>query len=340
MSKKDQLAFLLDKTRLNKLILTLRKIIKEELIILAYHRIYDVKNEEDFPFDPELISASNALFKKQMEYVKDNFNPITFNKLLDYYNSASTLPKRPIIITFDDGHLDNYTNAFPILKSLDIPATIFLSTQYIDNKEPFWFDWLAYMIYKTRKGSLILDDIGKIEIDSGNIKVKRKAAEIVLEYIKTVDNKKRLLLLKEIQEKLEIENCLEDIDMAGNLTWEQVREMSEYGIEFGSHTISHPILSKLEASELDMELRGSMKSIKKEIGKDVSIIAYPVGGYKEFNETVKKMVKEAGYKLGISYISGINDMKPDDLFELKRLHIERYTTMQYFRSMLALPELF
>jgi len=271
--------------------------------------------------------------------VKKYFNVISFKNVINHIDRKKLLPKNPIIITFDDGHYDNYSNAFPVLKSLEVPATIFLSTGYIGTDDIFWFDWVSYLIYRTKKLSLSLADNVKFNIEN-TIESRRQISEQVLEYLKSVPNSSRLQIIKDMTKELEVTLSEADKPLSTCLNWQQVIEMSSNGIEFGSHTISHPILSRLEDSELLDEIIKSKDDIEKHLNIDINTIAYPVGGNNEYNNRVIDICKSAGYRLGISYVSGIEEISLSNLFEIKRLHVERYTNMHRFKAMLHLPQVF
>jgi len=340
MNKKDLLARVLSKAYLLPVIRQLRSFNTNTLSILAYHRIYDMGNEAAFPFDPELISATPEDFETQMRYVKKHFNPVTFKNLIDYQSGKAQLPEHPIIITFDDGHLDNYTHAFPVLKKLGIPATIFISTEYIGSNKIFWFDWVAYCVYKTKCEELSLNK-GAFVLKTGtDVVQKRQAIEALLQYLKTLQNTQRLRTLDEIYKALDVQLADEDKSKSAALQWPQVIEMEKSQIEFGSHTLTHPVLSRLSAAELTQELVQSKLQIEQQLQKPIDTIAYPVGGADEFNQSVIDECKKADYTLGISYVSGIEQLPLQNLYEIKRLHVERYTGIHRFKAMLALPSIF
>ncbi len=102
----------------------------QKVPILLYHHISD----EEFSNGNEISMISQADFRLHMKAIKVNFTPISLRHYLEYINCVDgsvTLPKNPIMVTFDDGYLSNYEIAYPILKALDIPATIFVVTDTV-----------------------------------------------------------------------------------------------------------------------------------------------------------------------------------------------------------------
>jgi peptidoglycan/xylan/chitin deacetylase (PgdA/CDA1 family) len=101
------------------------------------------------------------------------------------------------------------------------------------------------------------------------------------------------------------------------LSWNQVKEMSQAGIAFGSHTCTHPILSREDDAELRRELIESKKEIEVQIGKNVALIAYPNGQRGDFSTQVMEETEKAGYKCAFTAILGSNG-KTGNLYSLKR----------------------
>ena len=138
IGKRKLAATLLERVGAIQATTALRAKFSKTVTILAYHRVLDIAEEDSFPFDIELVSASVSAFTSQMQYVKQHFTPMSFASLLQCLDRGGPPPPGAVIITFDDGFADNYYNAFPVLKKFNIPATIFLSTGYIDNQNISW----------------------------------------------------------------------------------------------------------------------------------------------------------------------------------------------------------
>lgn len=339
MGKREFLARIIQSTGLLPVLRSFTARHGNELRILAYHRVFDVHDESTFPFDPELISASTVDFCEQMEYVAAHFAPVTCADVLAATDGASSLPPRAIIVTFDDGHLDNYTNAFPVLRRLGIPATIFVSTAYIGAPGTFWFDQVANIIFRAPTGCYVVPGIKDL-VQLSDVPSRRRASGDVLRHAKGLPNAQRLELIDWLAVSLKDKHPTDDTEWSGAMNWAQVREMAAAGIEFGSHSVSHPILTQLDDVSLDFELTKSREVIATEIGRPVNIIAYPVGGLHAFDARVISAAQRTGYRLGLSYISGTNQLSRLSLFSMQRLPVERYTSRARFRAMLEFPAAF
>jgi peptidoglycan/xylan/chitin deacetylase (PgdA/CDA1 family) len=263
--------------------------------------------------------------------------PVSLATMLRALDRGERLSPRAVAVTFDDGHRDNYTHAYPVLRDCGIPATVFLSTAYMDGARTFWFDEVAYRLHRAERASVALPSLG-LELPLGDVRARRSAADRVLRALKGVPEAQRLEALAELAAATGIEGVRDE--RSAPLTWAQVAEMRAGGIAFGSHTVTHPILSRVDAGQLRHELADSRAElVGRDLG-DTDILAYPVGGEEAYDERVVRAARECGYRLGLSYTPGVSPWPPEDAFRVRRLHVERYTTRARFVAMLALPEIF
>lgn len=338
-SKKEMLAHAWSGSGLARAFLSFGPVSRGSLTMLAYHRVLDLGDEDGFAGDPELVSASTADFEWQMRFLGRHFQPTTFRRVLELTAAGMPLPPRSLVVTFDDGHADNYLNAFPILRATGVPATIFLSTDYIDSSAPFWFDLVARRFHGAPAGVVELRTV-PFTASLGDVRSRRDATERLLAQLKRVKNAARLACLAELEARLPFARSGLEHGGPHCMTWAQVREMSAAGIEFGSHTLSHPILTQLGDEDLRRELHESRAIIRRETGQSVDVIAYPIGKRFAFDERVMKSSSECGYRLGVSYETGVDAWPCARPFALRRLAVERYTSRAMFESMLSLPGIF
>ena len=155
----------------------------------------------------------------------------------------------------------------------------------------------------------------------------------MLQFLKTLDGEARLGWIDQLVEKLQVHDpCTEQDLMLG---WDEVRTMHEAGISFGSHTVTHPILTALSPGRMRQELVESKQAIERELQAPVRSFAYPNGKAGDFNEATKAILREAGYSCALTTIVGANPCGgPDDgqdLMELKRIgadgtHVSMFAT--------------
>ncbi len=309
----------------------------EGLRILAYHRVID-DDPATFPFDEELISADTESFYNQMKFARNNFDVISFQDLRQSEIEGRKLPHRALLITFDDGYKDNYTNAFPVLKALALPATIFLTTGCINQSKLFWWDRITYSLKKTRRAEISFPSVSGEPMSLRSAIDRRSAIERVLEWIKEVPEEVRQGFLERLNLELDVE-MPEHLARKMMLTWEEINLMASEGIEFGSHTITHPILANVGHAQLEQEIFESKRAIERHLGKEAIAFAYPAGTLSRFSLEAKEAVARAGFHYAVSYEDSMAFYDEFDRFALPRIHVERDHSIERFRANLMFPQL-
>jgi len=311
-----------------------------ELLLLGYHRILPLGDGIEYDGDVELVSATPEEFAWQVDYIRRRFNPVTFDDIADCFDGRQQLPPRAIAITFDDGFSDVYEYAFPILRRAGVPATVFVSTDYVDQPEPFWFDLVAWIVANAPADTEFV--IGDLQTNPacGSPLARSVAAVEILRWLKNCSEPERQAAVKSIFEKLP-NLTLKGIERLGRaLTWDQIREMASAGIEFGSHTLSHRCLAKLSQAELEHELLASRDRLEEKLSLPVTALAYPFGGPTAYNDNVIATARRFGYRVCTTYIPGINSLEVADRFALRRQNVERYTSRPYFEAIVNAPRWF
>lgn len=307
--------------------------------ILAYHRVLDLPADADsYPFNPELVSASVAGFATQMRYLKQHLTPITFAQLQAAISGIEPLPPRAVIVTFDDGFDDNYHFAFPILRELQIPATFFIATGYVGSGESFWFERLYGLFVASAPQVISLDVLAKRVTLGATAALRRQQAISLLQMVKHLSNADRLSMLEQIETQLAPTANLERHQaLSRALSWQQIGEMAAAGMEFGSHSVTHPVLTQISDQDLAWELVWSRRTLEQHIGRKCTAFCYPMG---LADTRMEAAAEEAGYDFAAGYLPGVNSYGNLERFLLRRLHVERYTSAPYFEAMLAIPSLF
>ena len=298
---------------------------------------------DDYPFDIGLISATRGSFWEQMKYIKTSYRPISMSELVNFFEKGIKLPRKSILVTFDDGFDDNYHTAFPILKELDIPATIFVTTDFINSTETIWYERLAYFFNKVSADQIYLSKLDeKVTLDD-DLKTRRSRYAYVIEKLKLVQDKVRNDILNDLYSEYGdpyVSISPDDKKLSISMTWDELREMQQNNIEIGSHTVSHPILSMLNEEQLGFEIGESKKIIENQLQESVDTIAYPVGQFESYSNNVINATKSAGYKIGFSYIDAMNNLKMLNRYSVPRLHVDMDSPLSLFKSKLCLPEVF
>ena len=291
---------------------------KNTISVLTYHGISgsgDVVNDYCF--------VSETEFDKQMQYLSKKFTVKTPSEA--YFGNEPT-DKPVAVITFDDGFLNNYSHAFPILKKYNLPAIIFLSTNFIDKNDTVWFCKVIYMIDNTMCKKINWN--GKI-LNIDDSKKKRLASAYIQKDIKQLHPS---LIINEISKLADLTGV--EIELEGTpynmLESSHIKEMYDSNlISFGGHTSNHSILTKLSEKESSKEIVESLKYISEFTGEPCNIFAYPNGGVEDFTLFHKDVLQESGVQLSFSMKDGLSS-KSDDLSEIKRLFISSQINLKQF----------
>lgn len=271
---------------------------KHHLTVLAYHRIAEYAKPGIDTYLPN-ISATPTAFAQQMDYLQKYFNVISLTDLMAWYDTGALLPPNPALITFDDGYRDNFECALPILKERNMPAVIFLATNFIEQGEPFHWDIAAYCFYHTRLQHARLPVLGIQHWST--IESRWAIMARWLSVLKQISDAEKSKAVAQLPEVLDIEAPASAFANL-SLTWDQVRTLLDNGIEMGAHTKSHPILTRVSLAEAKCEISGAKAKIEQETERRVRSFAYPNGSSHDFSASLHQVVQDAGISLGFTLL--------------------------------------
>ncbi|HUN25886.1 MAG TPA: polysaccharide deacetylase family protein [Steroidobacteraceae bacterium] len=312
--------------------------LRATLTVLAYHRVMPVDALAAYPFDPELISATPDQFEWQMEYLRRHRNLVSLKQVQAHLEGAQRLPPAAVAVTFDDGFSDTYRYAFPVLKRFAIPATIFVTTGYVDSGEPFWFELAAYLALRVPPRSLRVEGSEAAFPLGTSAAERRRSLHDIQELLKNLPNARRTAVVGQWARQFQAQIEHGAIAHSRPISWSQVAEMAAAGIEFGSHTVTHPNLTRLSDTELEWELAESKRVLETRLNGAVTALAYPIGTRSAFDARVISAAERAGFRLGVSYIPGANRQMSLERYELRRHGVGLGTTARYFRALVSLPD--
>lgn len=266
-------------------------------IILAYHRILPKESVEITYTQPGMYVTTET-FEKHMAFISKNFSIMSLEDL-----AHDPWPDNACIVTFDDGWADNYTHAFPILKRYGIPATIFLSTNMVGKRVWPWTDRISFYIHSAPLKEFI--DIWEEVLQKSGLEHlkpfftsqnKGAVREQVINNMKAMDNPEVLSIMDELDKVMANQNH-ELMKTRPWLTWDEVMEMREAEISFGSHTHNHLILTRVPLCQARDEILTSQKTLSEKTGLPVTMFCYPNG---DSSDEIIRIVADAGYKIAVT----------------------------------------
>jgi peptidoglycan/xylan/chitin deacetylase (PgdA/CDA1 family) len=273
--------------------------------VLAYHRVLP-EHDPLFPHEPDA-----AEFEARLRWIKENFNVLPLAAAVQCLREDS-LPKRALAITFDDGYADNYRIALPILQRLELPATFFIATGFLDGGCMF-NDAVIEAVRRATEPDLELDDLGLGHHPLASDESRAGTIARILESLKYFKPDRRHKAALEIARRA-------GARLPTNLmmTTAQVRSLYEAGMTVGAHTVTHPILAEIPAKQARDEMVAGRVALEKITGAPVRLFAYPNGRpLRDYRPEHAAMAREVGFDAAVSAAWGAA-RAGDDLFQLPR----------------------
>src|SRR3989344_2144741 len=298
--------------------------IKSTFPSVMYHYVRDFPNTEF----PEIKGMLTSKFEEQIIFLKKHFDFITVSEFTEHLAVKKRLKPNSIMLTFDDGLKDHYKNVFPILKKYGIKAIFYPITNPIIKKivQPvqkvhFLYAKIGDDKFREEYNMILKTDFNKY-FDTYNVNDKEIPGVNYRWDPPKVKNLKHMIGIMPDDLKNKILNKIFPLHFDDEKTFseelylnkEEIKEMSEDGQEFGSHTLSHPILPSQSEEKQREEIVESKKILEKILNKKINSFCYPYGKY---NETTLKLVKEAGYTNAI-IVNPEDNTKNTNLFEINR----------------------
>lgn len=265
----------------------------------------------------------------QVDFFVRRYDIWPLTKVPDYLSGSTRLRRDTVVFSFDDGYLDNYTNALPVLEKYAIPATFFVSTAPLKNRAPYWIDELGFYLVNLnmdKAGSFNWHDqtfsslLAKFDKTAHD---RKNAASKLFGYLKACKENERSELMRGLSQCADISNKHMDtqtVDIG------QLGRILKAGHEVGAHSMTHPVLSILGEKRCREEIFGSIEYLG-ELGMNITSFAYPFGGINDIGNLARNILASSCVKLGVTTVERAVSQQ-DDLFMLPRKVISAQTLGQ------------
>ncbi len=299
------------------------------LVCFNYHRIGDGAHSL---FDRGLWSSDEAAFDAQVRFLTSEVDLIGPDDL------PAVLARgrgRYAMITFDDGYVDNYRAAFPILERHRAPGAFFVCTRFIDDPCLPWWDEIAWMVRTAATRAVTLRDWlpAPVVFDEP---AREHAIRALLRAYKDSPHERTRVFLDRLAEETGTGRFTGDTSDLW-MTWEMLREMQSAGMSIGGHTVNHPVLARMHPHQQREEIEGCARRLREELGAPMRFFSYPVG---PFDADTQAHLRGSGVEFAFSYYGGYRRFDQWDDLDIRRVPVESDTSVARFRALVVAPRVF
>lgn len=261
-----------------------RSVAGESLLVLTYHRVLSADSPA-LVFEQPGMYVTPETFENHLKWLGESFDFVRLNDWLNDANAGNPLPRKACAISFDDGWLDNYQYAFPVMEKYGVPATMFLVSKYVGKSYQFWPGRVARLLADFSGGEIGtghnmlrtlsgLLGAGEFELPQGEWN-SAAVIDYLIGELKNFPDSAIDAALDQISGGL----AMQEPQTREIVDWQEVRSMLASGLmDFGSHTVSHTRLTEnLDQETIDFEVSVSSDMIFTELGIRPTLFCYPNG---------------------------------------------------------------
>lgn len=298
---------------------------RPSLAVLTYHRVGPVAARPDL--HPGLCVEPVA-FARQMALVAAKAKPVGLDEIQAAAAGDTTLPRGAVHVTFDDAYRDVEDHAWPVMRDLGIPATMFVPTDYPDQERMFWWDRLSnalrrcpapYLVAEGHRFTLGSDLERKTAFTQLRVEVAERPHADAMTLVDTV---------------VEAAEALGAPAAApATSSWAGLRTMADEGLALAAHSQCHPFLNRLPQASLAGEIGGSLAALRDAVGDAARpAFAYPSGAH---DPAVVAATADAGVELGFATDRGVVDLRAPDWLRIPRINVGGRTSAPLVRIQLS-----
>lgn len=266
------------------------------------------------------ISASR--FRTQMRWLSENRPVISMETIAEAYRENKELPEGAVAVTFDDGFLNNYSEAWPVLEEYKLPATIYLATGFIGTGRMIWSDVLEANILGAAIDQITLNfPDGLLDWPLEGIDDRVAAFLKIKEICKRLPNDAKDEVVAQVT-SLSGATVATDHPLYAFMSWDEVQTMNFSPlIEFGAHTVDHVSLAKVSEEVMASQIDESVAALEQNLGHACHYFSYPEGQEDDYSDSVTDYLKFRQFDHSPTAIDGVNNLGTVGPFDMKRMMI-------------------
>jgi peptidoglycan/xylan/chitin deacetylase (PgdA/CDA1 family) len=293
----------------------------DSLAVLTFHRIAPPGPD----VAPGLLSATPSGFSELLDSLVKRNEVISVDDVLRRANGGPALPRRSVLLTFDDAYVDFAEHAWPALRGRGLPAVLFVPTAYPDAPErTFWWDRVHRAVSTSSRPS-VAGPSGEMTLGSPQERVR--AYRAIRDALKALPHDRMLEAVDRLVEDLGGERPADLV-----LGWANLRELAGEGVALAPHTRTHPLLPRLDPAALGGEIAGSREDLARMTGAEAPVFAYPSGAA---SPEVATAVAAAGLRIAFTTARGVNDLRSGSWLFLRRINVSVRTPLSAVRAQMV-----
>jgi peptidoglycan/xylan/chitin deacetylase (PgdA/CDA1 family) len=282
---------------------------------------------------PNIKGLDSSLFRQQIDFMKNKFNIVTMEQVIAAVDGEEELPDNALLLTFDDGYMDNYTFAFPILEEYGVQGSFFIPGKTFSTHQLLDVNKIHYILASADIFELLEDIKKEMDYYRGTEFDYAPTDELFSEYAiaNRFDNKETIFVKRMLQTVLpeKVRNMIssnlfekyvgvseEKLAYELYMTEEQIRTLKRHGMFIGFHGYDHYWLGNLLPEEMRKDVDKALDTLDEFIDRKCWVANYPYGNY---NPDVLQYLKSQGARLGLTTEVRVADLDTDSAMELPRL---------------------
>jgi len=259
--------------------------------IVAYHR---------FGRNGEFRRLPVEIFEQHLAFLKENYHVTTLSDIVSRLRAREPFVPNSVVLTVDDGYRDFLTVAYPLLRKYQMPATLYVVPQFVDGQYMTWFDSLHEAAQSAAPGRytfLMGSAVRTYEL--GSPESRNIAWEALADHCLALPTEDRVEFVDDARRVLNVPQVLNVPEQYASLSWDDVRGLDPALVDIGSHTMTHPILSRCRPELQRFEIVESKRMLEQKMGRRVEAFCYPNGMPRDFDKHCVELVAGAGYSSAV-----------------------------------------
>jgi len=267
-----------------------RRLTRRHVRAVMYHRFSPAGQDH-----PRRLPAAELDW--QLAHVARHHRAWTPDRQLDAGDGPTDGGAPPVVVTVDDGYADFARVAAPLLQRHRIPATIFVTTDFVAGRSWFWWDRLMWLLENAPAGRRELACAGAAAVGDPSREDDRwRLWHTLADRLSTIDDAVKEDAMAELAAALGCAVPAAPPEDYAALTWAEVADLAAAGFVIGAHTVSHPVLSRVPAARAEHEIAASRRAVAEHTGTPPDWFCYPQGGPADFDPGITALVRAAGFR--------------------------------------------